>query len=318
MIHVIILISLILALQSLSHGILFAQDVIQPETENIFKEETFAINGYVHADYENYQNKKSTFEIDHSMFRLSSKPVPKGNIVLETMIMSEKSDAKPIQVYGSWKFFPYLKFTMGKFLMPFGLQDEIYYCPLRWSNHLPLILSALIPERWSETGIKLSGKTDFNFEYDIVVVNGLKGPTPDDQQYIDNNNDKMLGGRLIFNFISSLKLVASIAKGKYDEQELYNIAFYGTHFKFDYEDFYLRGGYTIGSVDDSFGTYKRWGYYIESLYDLHYDIDIDPIFRYQTIDPNDRILDNNDINQLTVGFRLMLAEGFQFLTEYQY
>lgn len=290
------------------------------------KEETpFKIHGLIHLEAEDAQKDADEkgipiFEFEHVFLRFESNPSQNAKVILE---MTQHEDHNPafIQAFGTWEFNNLLTLKTGKFLMPFGLQDKIYYCSLRWTNHLPEVLTDIIPDRWNETGIAFAGNIQsekVGINYDVAITNGLKGLSKDDIQTIDNNSNKLLGGRISFD-IKQLNFGLSYANQKYDSSQIYDLNFTGGHIEFTHKQLNFRGEYITAQTEDETGKFNKKGFYTEMMYSIPFEKIIyclQPVIRYSDFDPNDKVKDNKDFYSTLLGIRICLSETIIFKFEY--
>lgn len=123
---------------------------------------------------------------------------------------------------------------LGKVLVPLGQFNEVQHPSFRWNMiSRPAMFGSVMPAVWSSVGVELRGAAEpapgFSLSYAAFVVNGLAAASADigtpgflrdaRENPVDNNSDKMFGGRLAAGIGAgpqSATLGASFASGAID------------------------------------------------------------------------------------------------------
>lgn len=313
----------------------FLEDVRKPPVD---------FHGFFHLDIEQWQKDgeeggRPIFELEHVLLRAAAKPVERADIVLE---LFKETDHIPgfLQAYGAWTFHEALVLKAGKFLMPFGLQDQNYYCPLRFTSHFPETMEAVLPIRWAEVGLNVTGEIPVGraaILYDVAAGNGLSGVSlsHDDQQFVaDNNSDKLLGGRISLKWAPVI-VGGSFASQKWDQSGSGRLSFWGAHAQLvQARGLQLKAEYAGSSVNVpagaavggehggaavAHGSFTRWGAYFEAAYRFPFKKHVtylQPMIRYEMLDLDDMVDDEGDHWNLLFGMRVAMAETVFFTFEY--
>ncbi|MEK7448133.1 MAG: hypothetical protein AAB019_01475, partial [Planctomycetota bacterium] len=245
-----------------------------------------------------------------------------------------------------WKFNQALNVNFGLFLLPFGTQDHNYYCPLRLLNYRSWALERIIPTGWHEMGFKIDGTLPFNnnrLTYDIALTNGVATNTWTGHLHAeseDNNSNKRLTSRLNYYFGRDWNTGVSYSPGKYDDKSKFNLDLFGVHLQKKSKPFFslsgelpmvspldrleMECGYTQTQIEDVQGHWKRQAWYLEGGFIIpvpgfHEEIHwLTPLMRYQEIDPNDEVANNQDQRELTLGLKFDISESFIFRLEHNW
>jgi hypothetical protein len=239
------------------------------------------------------------------------------------------------QGYIKWMIAEPLHIDAGYFYMPIGQYWVTYYASTRKlaTYAYPMRLINVTP--WSEAGIMVEGKVP-KLNYRIAVVNGLNqnyidGSKPRDaRQGRDNNWNKMVGGRVGLVPVDQIEMGFSYVTGKYDDATTRDVQFLDADFSVDVADLSIRGEWVQSTADDSTGTDEitSSGYYAHVAYKilkntlgLNY---IEPVVRYEFIDPGRTMSDRFAIGPQTTGSISAITGGINisprqhFLVKFEY
>lgn len=132
------------------------------------------------------------------------------------------------QAYANYDVAPWLQLRAGVLLVPFGNFNVDHYAPVRDVISKPLLAVAVAPSDWTDNGIGLRGSTLLGsrsaLSWDVAVLSGLDaditglGALDARQAFgVDNNNDKVLAGRLALQAGGHFELGLSGYRGAYDD-----------------------------------------------------------------------------------------------------
>jgi hypothetical protein len=107
----------------------------------------------------------------------------------------------------------------GLIPVPFGRFNLINRPHLSTLVLPPLNAAELLPHRWREIGVEVSGEIS-GFSYEVYLGNGLKeaGSLSEGQQFADNNADKGWGFRVTAALSDNLSAGYSRYQGRYDDE----------------------------------------------------------------------------------------------------
>lgn len=154
-----------------------------------------------------------------------------------------------------WELAKPLVITMGRFWMPFGtLGKEKIYIPTNSLVSFPYTVSQALPFHMAENGVKLEG-TVRQFSYQVALTNGFDGLDEDAGKRIaglakDNNQNKRFYVYLDVNPISGLDIGSSYTTGKWDDQNLAAMSFWGFDMAYNLGPIALRGEYLQGHLQN--------------------------------------------------------------------
>lgn len=181
----------------------------------------------------------------------------------------------------------------GHFLMPFGYFNE-YMLP-EFVTKFPrrpftLTNSYIVPSTWSETGVQLRGKYEFDRErqinYAVYAVNGLEQPGAEDDQgnvvvaeggslrsmrgnFRDvNDTDKAVGGRLGVVPLQGLEIGGSVYTGAYTIDGQRRLTMVGGDIGFTRFNLTLRAEYDRIYQQIGGGRLDKRGFWILAAYKM--------------------------------------------------
>jgi Phosphate-selective porin O and P len=221
-------------------------------------------------------------------------------------------------------------FRIGKFYYPFGIERLVESAPYNKLIDRPLPSIKIIPGTYSDIGLEIYGTVPFlcktKFKYELAVTNGLSSPEKNgEQQWVDDNNDnKTLGGRLGLELLPGLEIGGSYSTGKYDDDEKFRMDFAGADVSFRKGGFEIRSEYIRSNVEQptiSGGNFDREGYYFQASYtyspEINYLRYIEGVARYDSVDPNDNVTDENDADRVAFGINCSPIEHVKIKLEYE-
>jgi hypothetical protein len=220
-------------------------------------------------------------------------------------------------------------FRIGKFYYPFGI-ERLVENPV--NNKLidrPNPSIKIIPGTWSDEGVEVYGNVPFLYktrlQYEFAATNGLSSFEGKGEQHLDDNNDNIsLGGRLGLELLPDLEIGGSYSTGKYDDDERFRMDFLGVDALFRRGGFEIRGEYIRSNVERSTvagGSFDRKGYYIQTSYkftpDINYISHIEFVGRFDSVDPDDLVTDEGDMDRIAVGINYSPTHHFIFKLQYE-
>ncbi len=216
-----------------------------------------------------------------------------------------------------WKIFnDRCVFRIGKFYYPFGIERLVENAVNNKLIDRPNPSIKIIPGTYSDEGLELYGNIPFLYktrlQYELAATNGLSSFEGKGEQHLDDNNDDVsLGGRLGLEILPDLEIGASYTTGEYDDDERYRMNFVGVDALFRKGGFEVRGEYIRSNVERSTnagGNFDREGYYIQTSYkllpDINYIDQIEFVGRFDSVDPDDLVTDEGDMDRIALGINL--------------
>ena len=220
-------------------------------------------------------------------------------------------------------------FRIGKFYYPFGIERIVENAVNNKLIDRPNPSIKIIPGTYSDEGLELYGNVPFLYktrlQYEFAATNGLSSFEGKGEQHLDDNNDDIsLGGRLGIEILPDLEIGGSYTTGEYDDDEKFRMDFVGVDALFRRGGFEMRGEYIRSNVErstDAGGSFDREGYYIQSSYkllpDINYIEHIEFVGRFDSIDPDDLVTDEGDMDRIAVGINLSPSHHFIFKLQYE-
>ena len=220
-------------------------------------------------------------------------------------------------------------FRIGKFYYPFGIERIVENAVNNKLIDRPNPSIKIIPGTYSDEGLELYGNVPFLYktrlQYEFAATNGLSSFEGKGEQHLDDNNDDIsLGGRLCIEILPDLEIGGSYTTGEYDDDEKFRMDFVGVDVLFRRGGFEMRGEYIRSNVErstDAGGSFDREGYYIQSSYkllpDINYIEHIEFVGRFDSIDPDDLVTDEGDMDRIAVGINLSPSHHFIFKLQYE-
>ena len=208
-------------------------------------------------------------------------------------------------------------FRAGKFYYPFGIERMVENAVNNKLVDRPNPSIKIIPGTYSDEGLELFGNVPFLYntrlQYEFAATNGLS-----------SFDDISLGGRLGIEILPDLEIGGSYSTGKYDDDERLRMDFVGVDALFRRGGFEMRAECIRSNVErssDAGGSFDRKGYYIQSSYkllpDINYIEHIEFVGRFDSIDPDDLVTDEGDMDRIAVGINLSPLHHFIFKLQYE-
>jgi len=237
-------------------------------------------------------------------------------------------------------FKSYLKFSIGQFKSPFGLELSTPCHALHTINRSTVVNELASPFR--EMGFMLLGSTDTLFgmkdfiSYRFAYLNGTGINKSDDNKFKD------IVARLVISPFEWLKIGGSFRTGKIGkipvsgETQIERTRF-GGDLSFEYKNIIIQGEYVagedIGTVptgggcgkstsDDDTEKANKSGYMVQAMYMTPWRIQ--PIVKYQTFDPNEKSYIYQGVSQdfvqntMTLGINYFLNDWTRIQINYIY
>jgi hypothetical protein len=154
-----------------------------------------------------------------------------------------------------WQLAEPLVVTMGRFWMPFGtLGKDKIYLPTNPLVSYPYTVGQAIPFHLAENGLKIEGSTD-RFGYQVALVNGFNGLDEDAGKRLaglakDNNQNKRVYVHVDVRPVSGLEIGGSYTDGKWDDQNMADIYFWGFDLEYALGPVQVRGEYLKGHLEN--------------------------------------------------------------------
>jgi len=296
------------------------------------------MNGYFSFEYENQQSKlgngdsNESFDLDLIDLVFNLKTAEKTRVSMDvTWEHGAATEDSQGNVAVEYAFIEHtisnkLKFKAGKFLIPFGIYNQIHtskpaFLSVKESyatNKPSKILGSgnvnrFFP-RWG-TGLGASGHydlvNDLNFDYDFLFTNGANATANEFEE--DDNKSKALTTRFKFNLGTEYEIGLST----YNDANLVNdlnsqsIHFIShiSHLRFETE--YITGKNTVVATNI---TKDQTGMSFQLSYDFA-NINLISYFRYETIEPDKDV--DNDMGYLKIiGINYLIDDSATFKFEY--
>ncbi len=218
---------------------------------------------------------------------------------------------------------------IGKFYYPFGIERLVESAPYNKLIDRPNPSIKIIPGTYSDEGLELYGTLPFFLEtrlkYEFALTNGLSSYEGKGEQHLDDNNDDItLGGRLGFELLPGMEVGGSYTTGKYDDDEKFRMDFVGADASFREGGFEMRGEYIRSNVERptvAGGSFDREGYYLQASYryapEMNYLKHIECVARFDSVDPDDLVTDENDADRVAFGVNYSPANHTLLKLEYE-
>ncbi|MBW7897734.1 hypothetical protein B188_25750 [Candidatus Brocadiaceae bacterium B188] len=120
-----------------------------------------------------------------------------------------------------------------------------------------------------------------------------------------------------------LEIGGSYSQGKYDKDNQLSIDFLGAD-QFKKGNLEVRGEYITSHVEQSSvdgGDYDRDGYYFQVSYRYPFYVNyinyLEGVFRFDFVDPNRNITDENEADRTAFGINSSSTEHLEFIIEYE-
>lgn len=307
----------------------FAQGCMEADSE-----EGVNVIGYIQPSYDNYffdedalgntENKPNSFYFKRARIGVTgSIPYDISYYVMaELGPLANKGSAFLLDAFVTYApFKKYLKFSMGQFKSPVGLELNTPCHALHTIRRSTAVNHLASPFR--DLGIMLLGSTDSLFgkkdliSYRLAILNGtglnFLGDTTNLNTW-DNNKYKDIAARLVISPWEWLRIGGSFRTGiqgtiEIEGQVKNKRTRYGADVEFEYKNFLLQGEYivgedivAVGSDDPSGGggcggkstsadddqseskTYNRDGFFVQAMYMTPWNLQ--PVVKFETYNPD--------------------------------
>jgi len=220
-------------------------------------------------------------------------------------------------------------FRIGEFYYPFGIERKVENAVNNKLIDRPNPSIKIIPGTYSDEGLELYGNVPLLYKtrlkYEFAATNGLSGFEGKGEQHLNDNNDNVsLGGRLGIELLPGLELGGSYSTGKYDDDERFRMDFIGADASYKKGGFEMRGEYIRSNVERptvAGGSFDRKGYYLQASYkfspDINYLQHIEFVGRFDSVDPDDLVTDENDADRTAFGINYSPTHHFIFKLEFE-
>ena len=176
---------------------------------------------------------------------------------------------------------------VGLYIVPFGYYNEHSLPFQSLLVQAPLSQEYLYPYRWRDLGGVIEGAWG-DFGYCLYLGNGLAEQAwlAEGQQFIDNNKNKALGGRVTWNLGKGLEIGYSRHQSRYDDQNQRQVRLGGYHLAWVGESASLIGEYIRASLENpsGFDEGRATGIFVQGSMRL---FGLRPVLSYQKIDYHD-------------------------------
>lgn len=253
-----------------------------------------------------------------------------------------------------FKVAEWLNLRTGVILVPFGAYNLRHDSPSQDLTERPVALTTIVPSTWFETGAGAFGKLEFGeqtLSYEAYAINGLDAKITEAQGFKgavgskseDNNGDKALVGRVAWAPSLRWEFAASGYRGAYDDQNrMVRMVGFDTTARLGRLE--LQGEFVRAYVDPGFvqgfspaspantrapvptdmrGWYAQanWHFTVPWLWsklpeDLQ-DSVCTGVLRVEQADTNLHVLNEHDIDKVTVGLNFRPIEGYAWKNELQ-
>ncbi|MCF6310077.1 MAG: OprO/OprP family phosphate-selective porin [Sulfurimonas sp.] len=320
------IIAILLGATPVAHAVVF-------DTQDI----KFGINGYLDLEY-TYMTKmpmvmgnmikatgdSSTFEQKHMNLLFDAE---KGKLRMHLNFQSQnayttedggKGEFALEESYGEYTVNDGFKVRAGKFLMPFGIYNDIHYITSLFATVVlpqmyepPAMYSGtrLLP---SSSNVMVSGTyfgDETELSYSLYAGNGARNSNGG-----DTNKDKQIGTRLKLTLFDNLKIGTSYCtvNDNLNGEGRNNI--YGADLEVDLFDETLnfQSEYVLSKYDNKS---SRYSYYARLTYDLD---KFNPFIAYDYFMDKEDLLYKKGMNRLGVGTGYAISDNFIIKGEYHY
>ncbi|MCJ7580008.1 MAG: porin [Candidatus Aminicenantes bacterium] len=268
-------------------------------------------NGYLSFEYSrdlgDSEKKSDSFQNIQLGLIFSGSPSLGIGYLAELRLSEGKIEAEQawIRFFSSESF----RLKLGLYLVPFG-KYNLYGRPHEtFLIHAPLNVAHSYPSSWRDIGILIEGRMG-SIMYAVFAGNGLsEGMNLNlGQQFIDNNKNKGIGGRLSWFLSQSLEVAYSYYRGKADSENQRNIVLKCIDVTWSTQGFKLMGEYTRGDLENPGGFSKgnTDGYFVQASLPLQ---KIHPVVSYQKFNYSDTFHGQGFVSPLVPGIGIHLNQS---------
>jgi len=277
-------------------------------------------NGYLSFEYA--RNLKNTEIKTDSFQNIQVGIIFSGNLSPGIGYLAElRLAAGNIEAEQAWiRFFSTESFRvkLGLYLVPFGKYNVSGRPFETFLIHTPLNVAHAFPTNWRDIGILIEGRIG-SFKYEAFAGNGLsEGMNLNSgQQFVDNNKNKGIGGRLSWFPSQNFEVAYSYYRGKADSENQRNIVLKCFDLTWTTQGFKLIGEYTQGDLENpgGFANGNTDGYFVQASLPLQ---KIQPVISYQKVNYSDPFHGPGFVNPNVMGAGLHFNQsrwtfGFVFV-----
>lgn len=246
-------------------------------------------NGYLSFDYS--RNLKNAEKITDTFQNIQLGLIVSGGLssgigYLAELHLTEgkiEADQAWLRFFSSESF----RLKLGLYLVPFGKYNLFGRPHETYLIHAPLNIAHSYPVNWRDIGILIEGRIG-SLDYAVFAGNGLsEGMNLNlGQQFMDNNVNKGIGGRLSMFLSRSFEAAYSYYRGKPDSENQRNLVLQCVDMTWSTEGFKVQGEYTRGEIENpnGYSKGKTDGYFIQASLPLQ---KIHPVVSYQKLNYTD-------------------------------
>jgi len=270
-----------------------------------------SVHGFMHFRYSEREDTDPTFDLHHAnlFFGADIGDYAQAWVELEYEHAGEEIELDQAEM----RFFlGEVTLAAGRFYAPFGIERRTWYSTERHTESRPDAFRYVVPGNWYETGVRLDTTRevgDWRLRAELGLTNGLDADADTDvrasRQTRDNNGSKALIGRLGLAPSGQLDLGLSGATMAYDGDD--TIDFLGVDAEYVRGPWLLRAEAVRSMVADPagpVGDFEREGLYLLASRELLEDGDEEHGLRlsgrYDLLDGNDRVVDDQDFSAWTL------------------
>lgn len=183
------------------------------------------------------------------------------------------------------KFFSseYFRLQMGLYLVPFGIYNSSRRPYETLLVNPPLNIQYAFPAYWRDIGAAVEGRAG-RFGYVVYFGNGLAEAASlnEGQQFLDNNANKSLGGRIRWLFSQTFEAGYSYCRGKVDVAAERQADFHAVDISWKEQYFQIQAEYTRGGMEnpEGYSRGKIEGYYVQASMTLR---SFNPVICFQDL-----------------------------------
>lgn len=305
--------------------------------------EKFKLNGYSSFEYENLlsdegnSDPNGSFDADLIDLVINVDLTPRLRFATDitwehgTATEDDRGNAAIEYAFPEYAIRNWLKVRVGKMFVPFGIYNEIHTAkpaflavkePLSTNKPDKFGADARFYPRWA-TGVSVLGNFAINsvqFEYNVQLSNGDQENTNPFEE--DDNEEKALAARLLIQPTNDLKLGISTYNDKISELDSIGedtggrtkLGSFSVQAEYTYKDLGFELEYITGTTDPTgAGDLTKNGF--EGM--IFYSIDdrYTPYVRYESLDPDDSIDDDN-ANMISFGLNVRVDDNYFLKVQY--
>ena len=292
-------------------------------------EEGVTVVGYLQPQYQYIQGGEGISDQNYFSFNRARIGVV-GNIPYDfsyyAVIDFSKFKPEPgllLDGFITYKRFKNLQMSFGQFKSPISLEQNTPCQSLHTIYRSTVVNELGGPDR--DIGFMLFGGDDTTLiRYSVAITNDYQ------RNVKDENNQKSVKGRLVFQPLEFLKFGGSFSYGITGATEDNTKTRYGGEMELKFSNFLIQaeylmgedtGDYTTGGgcdgtpVEFHTGGVSRSGYFAQVMYMTPFNLQ--PVIKYESYDA-DTSIDDNDISVITFGVNYFLNDWTRIQVNYMY